>query len=90
VEEVIVAAVVCSEQQSDGSSASRCTSDGNVLGITSELLNVLLHPLQSLDLISETVVGCTALYNLIGSQEAVRTDAVVEVDNDNVVVAGFD
>jgi hypothetical protein len=60
-----------------------------VLGITSKLADILLNPLQSLDLISQTVVGSAALNDLIRSQEAIRTNTVVEVDNDNIVVTCF-
>jgi hypothetical protein len=61
-----------------------------MLGITSELANVLLDPLQSLDLIFEAIVGASALDNLVGSQESIRTNAVVEVHDNNIVVACFD
>ena len=61
-----------------------------MLRVTSELLNVLLHPLQCLNLIPKTVVWSTALDDLLGSQETVGTNAVVEVHDDDVVVAGFD
>jgi hypothetical protein len=55
--------------------------------ITSELANVLLHPLQSFDLIFETIVGASAFDNLVGCEESIRSNAVVEVYNDNIVVA---
>ena len=89
MEEVVVAAVVSSKEQSDGCSACRCASDGNVLRVNSEFANVLLYPLQSLDLIFQTIVGTAALDDLIRSQETIRSNAVVEVDDNNVVVAGF-
>jgi hypothetical protein len=60
-----------------------------VLGVTSKLADIFLYPLQGLDLISETIVGSAALNNLIRSQETIRTNTVVEVDNNNVVVARF-
>ena len=90
VEEVVVAAIVSSEEQSHRCSACRCPSDGDMLGITAKLANVLLHPLQCLDLVSKTVVGSAALDDLIRSQKAVGTHTVVEVHNDNIVVASFD
>ena len=61
-----------------------------MIGITAKLANVLLQPLQSLDLILETIVGATSLDNLLRGKEAIGTNAVVEVYNDNVVVACFD
>jgi hypothetical protein len=90
VEETVVASVVSSKEKSDWCGTCRCSSDGNVLGVTSKLADIFLYPLQSLDLVSETVVGSASLNNLVWSQETIRTNTVVEVDDDNVVVACFD
>jgi hypothetical protein len=52
VEETVVASIVSSKEESDGCSTCRGSSDGNVLGVTSKLADILLYPLQGLDLIS--------------------------------------
>jgi hypothetical protein len=90
VEEIVVTAIVCGKEKSDGCGSCRCTSQSDVLRVTSKLANVLLDPLQSLDLIFETVVCASTLDDLVGSQESIRTDAVVEVYNHDIVVACFD
>jgi hypothetical protein len=52
-------------------------------------LDVLLHPLQSLDHVLEPVVQRTLVFDLLRGQEAVRTNAVVEGDDHNVVARGL-
>jgi hypothetical protein len=89
VEEVVIASVVGGEEKSDRCSTCRCSSKSNMLRITSKLADILLNPLQGLDLIFETVVDTAALDNLVCSQESIRTNTVVEVHDDNIVVARF-
>lgn len=61
-----------------------------MIGITTKLANVLLHPLKSLDLILETIVSAASFGDLLRGKETIRADTVVEIHYNDVVVAGLD
>jgi hypothetical protein len=61
-------------------------------GIASKLADVFLDPLECLSLILESIVQAQGLVvcNLLPSKEPVRSDPVVEVDDNYVIVGGID
>lgn len=59
---------------------------------TTNLVNVLLHPLEQLPLVTQAVVHAhgRVLCDLLASKKAVGADAVVEVDDNHIAIASVD
>ena len=58
--------------------------------IAAEVVNVLLNPVQSRTLVFEAIVHTTPSSHFSSGKESVWTNAVIEVDNDNVHVTCLD
>jgi hypothetical protein len=50
-------------------------------------MNVLLNPFQTFSLIKKSNVEVTICLNLLAGKETPNTNAVVESDNDNIIVS---
>ncbi len=53
-------------------------------------MNVLLNPFQTFSLIKKPYVEVTIGLNLLAGKETPNTNAVVESDNDNIIVSCVD
>lgn len=50
------------------------------------LADVFLHPLESLDLIFQTIVQAGSILNFFTGQKAVRPNTVIESNDDDIQV----
>ena len=55
-----------------------------------DLRNIFLHPLKGFPLIFEAIVEARSLLDFSASEEAIRPNTIVEINNDNVATRGFD
>ena len=78
------------EMNTRGSSSVAKHGDG--LGISTKVLDVLLDPLESRNLIHQAVVGhlWVLMRRRVGVEEAEHSQSVVEGDDDEVAVRGED
>lgn len=74
------------EQRPDGSSARGLSVDDDLIVVAAERSDVGAHPLQSSDLVTDTVVALQV--GAGDSQEAERGQAVVDGDDDDVLAGG--
>ena len=77
-------------EEGGGAAAGGLAEDGHVVGVAAEGLNVLLDPLQGLDMVQQTQAGgvlvVLAALHLGEVDEAHEADAVVGGDHDDVLV----
>ena len=62
------------QQHSDAHRTSRLAKDGDILWISTKGGDVLLHPLESSDLVEQSAVGVS----IVQIEEAIDTDAVID------------
>jgi hypothetical protein len=53
-------------------------------------MDILLYPLQRLPLVQQSSVQIPSRLDLLTSQETPRTDTIIESDNYDIMVSGFD
>ena len=70
-------------QDGDRSSSGVLSKDGDLVWVTTEVLNVLLDPIEDHDLILDAHVAGRCL--VIGGQEAKGSETVVEGDKDHIL-----
>lgn len=58
--------------------------------ITTDLADMFLNPFQSFKLILQTIIETGSLLDFFTRKEAVRSDAIIERDDDDVKVRGLD
>ena len=77
-------------EEGGGAAAGGLTEDGHVVGVAAEGLDVLLDPLQGLDMVQQTQAGgvlvVLASFDPREVDEAHEADAVVGGDHDDVLV----
>ena len=73
-------------------SSSSVTKHGDGLGVSAKVLDVLLDPLESRNLIHQAVVGhlWVLVRRRVGVEEPEHAQPVVEGDDDEVAVGGED
>lgn len=65
----------------------------NVFSIQEDIMNLadmLLHPFHSFSLVFEAIVETTACYDLFASQEAPRSDSIINCRHYNLPPGGLD
>jgi hypothetical protein len=76
--------LVCIRPVVDGNSSGRLARDGDFVGITAEVLDVVADPFDSCSLIAETEVLRLAR----GSRKAKDVEPIVDCDDDDVLCVG--
>ena len=87
MEEPVVAATIGCELEIHGRGSCAVTCQYDMARIATKLLDVSLDPLKRLSLVLEPIVDASTGGDFFARQEAVRSNAIVEVDDDNVQVA---
>jgi hypothetical protein len=58
-------------------------------GCYAYIADILLHPLQSFNLIFQTIVETTSALYFVTGKKAVRTHAIIECDNNHIPAGGL-